>query len=52
MAQWYSISVNIGPIPREMEKDKEMIDERKIIQTIIPAPTESTVDPCPTVNKV
>ena len=52
MAQWDSISVNIGPIPREREKDKEMIDERKIIQAILPAPTESTVDPCPSVNQV
>ena len=42
----------MGPIPREREKDKEMIDERKIIQTILPAPTESTVDPCPTVDQV
>ena len=47
-----SISVNIGPIPTKREKDKEMIDERKIIQTILPAPTESTVDPCPTVNQI
>ena len=46
------MTVNIGPIPREREKDKEMIGERKIIQTILPAPTESTADPCRTVNQI
>ena len=46
------ISVNIGQIAREREKDKEKIDERKIFQTTPPAPTATTVDPCPTVIQI
>ena len=32
-ALWDSILVYIGPSPREREKEREMIDERKNVQT-------------------
>ena len=45
-----SISVFIGPSPRERERERrELIDERKNVQTTPLAPTASTLSPCLTV---
>ena len=45
-----SISVYIGPSPRQEEK--EMIDEKKNVQTTPPAPTASAAGPCPTLIQI
>ena len=52
-ALWDSISVYIGPSPREREKEEKMIDKRKKCpNNPHPRPTASTVDPCPTIIKI
>ena len=43
-----SISVYIGPSPREREKETRKDRWEKNVQTIPPAPTASAVGPCPT----
>ena len=35
----------------EREKKREMIDERRNVQTTPPAPTASASGPCPTINQ-
>ena len=49
-----SISVYIGPSPRERgRKKREVIDERKkMSKQPLPAPTASTVGPCPTTIQI
>ena len=45
---WDNISVYIGPLPREREKEKITGRCRKNFQTAPSAPTASIVGPCPT----
>ena len=51
MALWDSISVYIGPSPRERQ-EQERNDWWEKFQTIPPAPTASTVGPCPTIIRI
>ena len=41
-----------GRLPERGRKKREVIDERKNVQTTPPAPIESTVGPCPTVIQI
>ena len=41
-----------GRLPERGRKKREMIDERKNVQTTPPAPTASTVGPCPTLLQI
>ena len=49
---WDSISVYIGPSPREKEKEKRMIGERKMSKQPPLAPTASAIRPCPTIIQI
>ena len=52
-ALWDSISVYIGPSPKEREKEKRNDRrEKKCPNNLPPAPTASVVGPCPTVIQI
>ena len=51
-ALWDSVLVYIGLFPREERKKREMIDERKNVQTTPPAPSASEVGPRPTLIQI
>ena len=49
---WDSISVYIGPSPREREKERETIDERKNVQTTPTRTYFKRSRPCPTLIQI
>ena len=51
-ALWDSISVYIGPSPREREKEKRNDRREKNVQTTPTRTTASEVGPCPTINQI